>query len=384
VTENFSNPTNHLPIPDVQPLYVTQPHLPPLEEFLPYLEEIWAGKKLTNNGPFHKQLEVALCDFLGVEYVSLFANATISLLAAVRALGLTGEVITTPYSFVATSHALLWNGIVPVFVDIDPLTLNMDPAKIEAAITPQTTGMMPVHVYGHPCDVDAIEAIAQKYELKVIYDAAHAFGVRCHCGSVLQHGDLSVLSFHATKVFNTFEGGAVVSPDAQTKRHIDQLKNFGFENETTVTEVGINGKMSEFNAALGLLQLRYFEEAVQRRQLIDAAYRRGLRDIPGIRCMAIPGEIGTNYAYFPIFVGEDYPLSRDGLYQRLKEAGIYSRRYFYPLISSFPMYRNLPSAAPSHLAVATKVAEQVLCLPIYPALKDEEVAHIIAQIQGAR
>lgn len=348
------------------------------------MEAIWARKKLTNNGPFHQELESALYDFLGVSHISLFANATIALLAAVRALGLSGEVITTPYSFVATSHALLWNGIVPVFVDIDPLTLNMDPAKIEAAITPQTTGIMPVHVYGHPCDVDAIEAIAQKHELKVIYDAAHAFGVRCHCGSVLQHGDLSVLSFHATKVFNTFEGGAVVSPDAQTKRHIDQLKNFGFENEITVTEVGINGKMSEFNAALGLLQLRYFEEAVQRRQLIDAAYRRGLRDIPGIRCMAVPGEIGTNYAYFPIFVGEDYPLSRDGLYQRLKEAGIYSRRYFYPLISSFPMYRNLPSAAPSHLAVATKVAEQVLCLPIYPALKDEEVAHIITQIRSAR
>ena len=382
--ENFGNTPSRLPVPGVQPLFVTQPHLPPLEEFLPYLEEIWAGKKLTNNGPFHKQLEAALCGFLGVEHVSLFANATIALLAAVRALGLSGEVITTPYSFVATSHALLWNGIVPVFVDIDPLTLNMDPAKIEAAITPQTTGIMPVHVYGHPCDVDAIEAIAQKHGLKVIYDAAHAFGVRCHCGSVLQHGDLSVLSFHATKVFNTFEGGAVVSPDAQTKRHIDQLKNFGFENETTVTEVGINGKMSEFNAALGLLQLRYFEEAVQRRQLIDAAYRQGLRDIPGIRCMAVPAETGANYAYFPIFVGEGYPLSRDGLYQRLKEAGIYSRRYFYPLISTFPMYRDLPSAAPSRLAVATKAAGQVICLPMYPALKDEEVAHIIAQIRGAR
>ena len=366
------------------PLFVTQPHLPPLEEFIPYLEEIWAGKKLTNNGPFHKQLEAALCGFLGVEHVSLFANATIALLAAVRALGLSGEVITTPYSFVATSHALLWNGIVPVFVDIDPRTLNMDPARIEAAITPQTTGILPVHVYGHPCDVDAIEAIAQKHGLKVIYDAAHAFGVRCHCGSVLQHGDLSVLSFHATKVFNTFEGGAVVSPDAKTKRHIDQLKNFGFENEITVTEVGINGKMSEFNAALGLLQLRYFEEAVQRRKAIDAAYREGLNDVLGIRCMPGAAEEYANYAYFPILVEPEFPLTRDELYQRLKDVGIYGRRYFYPLISSFPMYRDLPSAAPSRLAVATKVAEQVICLPIYPALKDEEVAHIIAQIRDAR
>ena len=360
------------------PLFVTQPHLPPLGEFIPYLEEIWAGKKLTNNGPFHKQLEVALCGFLGVEHVSLFANATIALLAAVRALGLSGEVITTPYSFVATSHALLWNGIVPVFVDIDPLTLNMDPAKIEAAITPQTTGIMPVHVYGHPCDVDAIEAIAQKHGLKVIYDAAHAFGVRCHCGSVLQHGDLSVLSFHATKVFNTFEGGAIVSPDAQTKRHIDQLKNFGFENETTVTEIGINGKMSEFNAALGLLQLRYFEEAVQRRKAIDAAYREGLKNLLGIRCMPHAVEEYTNYAYFPIFVGPECPITRDELYQRLKDAGVHGRRYFYPLISSFPMYRDLPSANHDNLPKAVRAANEVICLPLYPALSEKEIFEVVS------
>ena len=375
---------NDRPISRESPLFVTQPHLPPLEEFIPYLEEIWARKKLTNNGPFHQELESALCDFLGVSHISLFANATIALLAAVRALGLTGEVITTPYSFVATSHALLWNGVVPVFVDIDPLTLNMDPARIEAAITPQTTGILPVHVYGHPCDVDAIEAIAQKHGLKVIYDAAHAFGVRCHCGSVLQHGDLSVLSFHATKVFNTFEGGAVVSPDAQTKRHIDQLKNFGFENEITVTEVGINGKMSEFNAALGLLQLRYFEEGVQRRKAIDAAYREGLNGLPGLRCMPGTAEEYANYAYFPILVGPEFPLTRDELYQRLKDAGIHSRRYFYPLISTFPMYQDLPSAASSRLPVATKAAGQVICLPMYPVLKDEEIAYIVAQIRSVR
>ena len=360
------------------PLFVTQPDLPPLEEFIPYLKKIWAGKKLTNNGPFHKQLEAALCGFLGVEHVSLFTNATIALLAAVRALGLSGEVITTPYSFVATSHALLWNGIVPVFVDIDPLTLNMDPAKIEAAITLQTTGIMPVHVYGHPCDVDAIDAIAQKHGLKVIYDAAHAFGVRCHCGSVLQHGDLSVLSFHATKVFNTFEGGAVVSPDAQTKRHIDQLKNFGFENETTVTEVGINGKMSEFNAALGLLQLRYFEEAVQRRKAIDTAYREGLNGLPGIRCLPRVSEEYANYAYFPILVGPEFPLTRDELYQRLKDAGVYCRRYFYPLISTLPMYRAFPSADSANLPEAVKAANDVICLPLYPALSEKEIFEVVS------
>lgn len=359
-------------------IFVTQPSLPPLEEFLPYLEEIWANKKLTNNGPFHQQLEAALGDFLGVTHVSLFTNATIALLVAVRALGLKGEVITTPYSFVATSHALLWNGITPVFVDVDPITLNLDPSKIEAAITPRTTGILPVHVYGHPCDVDAIDAVAKKHRLAVLYDAAHAFGVRCHCGSILQHGDLSVLSFHATKVFNTFEGGAIISPDAETKRHIDRLKNFGFENETTVSETGINGKMSEFNAALGLLQLRYFEEAVQRRKAIDTAYREGLEAVPGIQCIPRAGEVFANYAYFPIRVGQEYPLTRDSLYQKLKEAGIYGRRYFYPLISSFPMYRELPSASPEKLAEAVKAAQEVICLPIYPELSEMEVLRVVS------
>ena len=256
-----------------KPIYVTQPSLPPLEDFIPYLETIWNNKILTNCGPFHQQLEKALCRYLGVEHIALFTNATIALITALQALRITGEVITTPYSFVATSHSLLWNGIKPVFVDIDPSTLNLDPKKIEAAITTQTTAIMPVHCYGHPCDVDAIQKIADNYNLKVIYDAAHAFGVQCHCGSILNHGDLSVLSFHATKVFNTFEGGAIICPDAKTKLRIDQLKNFGFVDETIVVAPGINGKMSEFNAALGLLQLKYVDQALARRKEIDLTYR---------------------------------------------------------------------------------------------------------------
>ncbi len=257
-------------------IFVTKPTLPPLEEFVPYLQQIWDNKVLTNGGPFHEQLEQELCEYLGVEHICLFTNGTIALVTALQALRITGEVITTPYSFVATSHSLLWNGIKPVFADIDPNTLNLDPARIEAAITPQTTAIMPVHCYGHPCDVDAIQKIADNYNLKVIYDAAHAFGVQCHCGSVLNHGDLSVLSFHATKVFNTFEGGAIVCPDAKTKVRIDQLKNFGHVGEVTVVAPGINGKMSEFNAALGLLQLKYIDQALARRKEIDAAYRERL------------------------------------------------------------------------------------------------------------
>ena len=268
-----------------KPIYVTQPYLPPLEEFIPYLQEIWNSKILTNNGPFHQQLEQALCEYLGVGHISLFTNGTIALVTALQALRVTGEVITTPYSFVATSHSLLWNGIKPVFVDIDPNTLNLDPAKIEAAITPQTTAIMPVHVYGHPCEVDAIQEIADKYNLKVIYDAAHAFGVQCHCGSLLNHGDLSVLSFHATKVFNTFEGGAIVCPDAKTKLRIDQLKNFGFVDEVTVAAPGINGKMSELNAAIGLLQLKHVDQAIEKRKAIDTHYRKLLNDVKGIRCL---------------------------------------------------------------------------------------------------
>jgi len=367
-----------------EPIYVTQPYLPPLEEFIPYLRQIWDKKILTNGGPFHQQLELALCEFLGVKYISLFTNGTIALVTALQALRIAGEVITTPYSFVATSHSLLWNGIKPVFVDIDPVTFNLDPEKIEAAITPQTTAIMPVHCYGHPCDVEAIQKIADNYNLKVIYDAAHAFGVQdAGGGSILRHGDLSILSFHATKVFNTFEGGAIVCPDAKTKQRIDHLKNFGFVDETTVVAPGINGKMSEFNAALGLLQLQHIDAALAQRQRIDAAYLEALGNIPGIRCPQDAGEQVTNYAYFPILVDADYPLSRDALYLKLKDNDIHARRYFYPLISDFPMYRGLPSANPGNLPMAAKSASQVLCLPIYPALQSREQQRVIDIVQGA-
>lgn len=364
-------------------IYVTQPLLPPLEEFLPYLQQIWESKILTNGGPFHQQLEQALCDYLGVKHIALFTNGTIALVTALQALRITGEVITTPYSFVATSHSLLWNGIKPVFVDIDPLTLNLDPDRIEAAITPQTTAIMPVHCYGHPCDVERIQKIADTYGLKVIYDAAHAFGVQDGQGSILRHGDLSVLSFHATKVFNTFEGGAIVCPDAKTKVRIDQLKNFGHVGEVTVVAPGINGKMSEFNAALGLLQLKYIDQALARRKEINAEYREQLKGVKGIHCLNDAGEKVANYAYFPILVEADYPISRDNLYQNLKDNSIYTRRYFYPLISDFPMYRGLPSAHRENLPVATAAAQQVLCLPIYPDL-DMSVVDDITRIIAAQ
>lgn len=362
-------------------IYVTQPELPPLSEFLPLLEQIWDSRNLTNAGPFHQQLESALCEHLGVQHLSLFTNATIALITALQALRITGEVITTPYSFVATAHSLLWNGIKPVFVDIDPNTLNLDPEKIEAAITPQTTAIMPVHCYGHPCDVDRIDAIAQSYGLKVIYDAAHAFGVKCHCGSVLNHGDLSILSFHATKVFNTFEGGAIICPDAKTKQRIDHLKNFGFVNETTVVASGINGKMSEFNAALGLLQLKSIDEAIARRGEIDARFRDGLRNVDGVRCLGDAGEAVRNFSYFPILIGKNYRTTRDELYQLLREQNIFARRYFYPLISDFPMYRGLPSAAPSNLSVARAAAAAVICLPIYPNLSEQDVDRVVHAIR---
>ena len=364
-----------------KPIYVTQPYLPPIEEFTPYLQKIWDNKILTNGGPFHQQLEKELCGYLGVKHISLFTNGTLALVTALQALRITGEVITTPYSFVATAHSLLWNGIKPVFVDIDPLTLNLDPSKIEAAITPQTTAIMPVHCYGRPCDVDAIQRIADIYNLKVIYDAAHAFGVKCHCGSVLNHGDLSVLSFHATKVFNTFEGGAIVCPDAETKQRIDHLKNFGFVDEVTVVAPGINGKMSEINAAFGLLQLKYVSSAINRRKEIDETYRAGLKQVKGITCLNSDAEVVNNYSYFPILVEPDYPLSRDALYEKLKTNNINARRYFYPLISNFPMYRGLPTASASNLPVASGAAQKVLCLPIYPALNDDELKLVIDEIR---
>lgn len=367
-----------------QPIYVTQPHLPPLAEFMPYLEKIWNSKILTNGGPFHQRLEKALCEYLGVEHIALFSNGTLALVTALQALRITGEVITTPYSFVATAHSLLWNGIRPVFVDIDRDTLNLDPAKIEAAITPQTTAIMPVHCYGHPCDVDAIQKIADNYNLKVIYDAAHAFGVEDEGGSILRHGDLSVISFHATKVFNTFEGGAIVCPDAKTKQRIDHLKNFGFVDEITVVAPGINGKMSELNAALGMLQLQYIEQAIAQRQEIASAYVERLAGIPGIACVRDAGEKVANFSYFPILVERDYPISRDALYQKLRDNNIYSRRYFFPLISDFPMYRGFPSAQRDNLPVATDIAKRVLCLPIYPGLEEEQLAAIVQIIAEPR
>lgn len=363
-----------------KPIYVTQPYLPPLEEFLPYLERIWDSKIVTNGGTFHVQLEEALCEYLGVNHIALFTNGTIGLLTALQSLRITGEVITTPYSFVATCHSLLWNGIKPVFVDVDPQTLNLDSSKIEVAITPQTTAIMPVHCYGHPCNVEAIQEIADTYNLKVIYDAAHAFGVQDTGGSILRHGDLSVVSFHATKVFNTFEGGAIVCPDAKTKVRIDYLKNFGHSGEVNVVAPGINGKMNEFNAALGLLQLKYIDHALAKRRQIDLAYRNRLKGTKGIRCLGDAGEKVANYAYFPILVDDAYPLKRDELYLYLKGKGIYPRRYFYPLISDFPMYRGLPSARRDNLPVAMDASLKVLCLPIYPALDELQVEIIASHV----
>jgi dTDP-4-amino-4,6-dideoxygalactose transaminase len=369
---------------DDQPTFVTKPFLPPLAELIPSLEEIWETRILTNGGPFHQQFETELCEYLGVEYISLFTNATIALITALQALEIAGEVITTPFSFVATSHALIWNNIKPVFVDIDEYSLNLDPSKIEAAITDRTTAILPVHCYGNPCDVEAIDYVAKKYNLKVLYDAAHAFGVDCHCGSILNHGDLSVISFHATKVFNTFEGGAIVSPDAATKSRIDFLKNFGYEDEISVGSVGINGKMSEFNSALGLLQLNYVDDLILQRRIISDKYTRLLSQIAGIVPVGLSGQIRPNYAYYPILVTEHFPVSRDDLFQRLKGSGVNCRRYFYPLISEFPMYHDLPSSNRSELQVAYRKSMQILCLPIYPELNDwmiEKICRIISEVR---
>jgi len=362
------------------PIYVTEPYLPPLEEFIPYLEKIWSSKTLTNNGPFHEQLEQELCDYLGVKYISLFANGTLALITSLQALQITGEVITTPYSFVATSHSLIFKGIKPIFVDIDPVSLNLDPTKIETAITPQTTAILAVHCYGRPCDFQVIQKIADKHSLKVIYDAAHAFNVRDEAGSILRHGDLSILSFHATKVFNTFEGGAIICHDAKTKQHIDNLKNFGFSDEVTVKETGLNGKMSEFNSALGILQLKNIAHAISKRKEIDALYRKKLQGLKGIFCLTEQDKIICNYSYFPVLVKPNYFMNRDELYQKLRENNIYSRRYFYPLISDMPQYKNIPSALKENLPIAKSTAEQVLCLPIYPTLCHEDLQKICSLI----
>lgn len=363
-------------------IYVTQPYLPPLEEFIPYLQQIWENKWLTNGGPFHQEFEKKLARYLGVEHLSLFTNGTIALVTALQSLRITGEVITTPYSFVATTHSLLWNGIKPVFVDINSDTFNIDPEKIEAAITPHTTAILPVHVYGKPCEVEKIQQIADTYGLKVIYDAAHAFGVRYKGESLLKHGDLSILSFHATKVFNTFEGGAIICPDAKAKKRIDDLKNFGFHDELTVVAPGINGKMNEVQAAFGIMQLNTIDKAISRRKQIDTVYRENLATVPGVVCPDLPIETTYNHSYFPILIEKEYPITRDQLYDKMKANGIFVRRYFYPLISTFPMYRGLNSANPSNLPEATKLAEKILCLPIYPNLSTYEQEMVINLIDG--
>ena len=365
-------------------IFVTSPLLPDLNEFVNSLKEIWDAKWITNNGAFHQQLEESLCEYLKVPHICLFANGTLTMMLALHALRITGEVITTPYSFVATTHSIWWCGIKPVFVDVEEQTGNLNPAKIEAAITPKTTAIMPVHVYGNPCDTEAIQQIADKYGLKVIYDAAHAFGVERNGQSILTAGDISSLSFHATKIFSTAEGGALVCHDETTKKRIDFLKNFGFAGETEVVMPGINGKMDEIRAAFGLLNLKLVDDAIAKRRQIALTYRQHLNDVQGIRMIADMPDVKSNYAYFPIFVDEKmYGISRDELYDILKSHHMYGRRYFYPLISTFSPYRGLDSACPNNLPVATKLADSVICLPIYHDLKMNDVQRIIDTIKTA-
>ena len=360
---------------------VTSPLMPDLEELNQYLQDIWQRKWITNNGYYHKELEKALCEYLDVPYVSLFTNGTLPLITALQALRITGEVITTPYSFVATTHSLWWNGIKPVFVDIDLATGNLDPDKIEAAITPRTTAIMPVHVYGKPCDTERIQEIADKYGLKVIYDAAHAFGVKVNGTSILNAGDMSTLSFHATKVYNTIEGGALVMHDEQTKKRIDYLKNFGFAGETEVVAPGINSKMDEMRAAYGLLNLKQVDEAIEARHQVAVKYREALRNVEGISFFDDMPGVKHNYSYFPIFVdAEKYGMTRDELYFKMKEQNVLGRRYFYPLISTFSTYRGLESAKPENLPNAHKMADEVICLPMHHALSEEDVMRIIELI----
>ncbi|ENN7014131.1 DegT/DnrJ/EryC1/StrS family aminotransferase [Enterobacter ludwigii] len=363
-------------------VYVTSPLLPPLEEFIPYLETLWESKILTNSGQFHQQLEEALAAYLGVKNVCLFSNGTLALLTALQTLRITGEVITTPYSFVATSHSLLWNDLTPVFADIDPATFNIDPDRIEELITPKTTAIMPVHCYGIPCDMERIQKIADTYGLKVIYDAAHCFGVKQDNASILNYGDLSVLSFHATKVFNTFEGGAIICHDAKTKQRIDYLKNFGFADETIVMAPGINAKMNEVQAAMGLLQLKYIDSALQERAVIYQRYVELLDSaLPALEYIKPASNIEWNYSYFPVLIREDSAVNRDAIYSELRKHNIFARRYFYPLISAFPMYRHFPTANAQHLPVADEISHAVLCLPIYPGLLVADQRRIIEIIQ---
>ena len=360
---------------------VTSPQLPPLDDFMTYLKDIWERKWITNNGHYHKELEKALCKYLDVPFVSLFTNGTLPLITALQALRITGEVITTPYSFVATTHALWWNGIKPVFVDIDPTTGNLDPNKIEAAITPRTTAIMPVHVYGRPCDTERIQEIADKYGLKIIYDAAHAFGVKVNGTSILNAGNMSTLSFHATKVYNTIEGGALIMHDEQTKKRIDYLKNFGFAGETEVVAPGINSKMDEVRAAYGLLNLKQVDAAIEARHQVATQYKEVLKNVDGITFFDDMQGVKHNYSYFPIFVdAERYGITRDELYFKMKEQNVLGRRYFYPLISSFSTYRGLESAKPENLPNAHKMADEVICLPIHHTLSEKDIHRIIELI----
>lgn len=364
------------------PTYVTQPSLPELNEYIQLLQKIWDSKMLTNNGTFHQEFEQELCTHFKIKNIALLTNGTLALMIALKALRITGEVITTPYSFVATTHALHWNGIKPVFCDITEHDFNINPNKIEALITPQTTAIMPVHVYGNPCDNEKIQEIADIYGLKVIYDAAHAFGVEKNNKSILNWGDLSVLSFHATKTFNTVEGGAIITKDEKLKKRIDFLKNFGFKDETTVIGYGINAKMNEFIAAFGLLQLKNIDINIQKRKQKVKLYRQLLNGIDGITFMDDIENVKHNYTYFPIFIdNKKFTKTRDKVYENLKEKNIFARRYFYPLISQFSAYRALPSAKPENLPVATRLTEQVLCLPLFADLENKIIKQIVSIIQ---
>jgi len=366
-----------------KPIYVTQPSLPELDEFIPYLKEIWDSKILTNNGKFHQVLEEELAKFLGVKFVSLFANATLALLTSMQALRIRGEVITTPYTFVATANSLIWNNLKPVFVDVNSATCNIDADKIEEAITSETTAILPVHVYGNPCEVFKIQELADIYNLKVIYDAAHAFGVNYKETSLLNFGDLSILSFHATKVFNTMEGGAIISHDEKTKKRIDYLKNFGFKDEVTVIASGINSKMNEMQAALGLLQLKDVERNIMKRREIANFYTKAFSSVRGISSLSIvEGVHDFNYSYYPIFIEKEFGKTRDEVYDMLKDHNIFGRRYFYPLISNFPIYRQLESSTLSNLKNANDIADKVICLPIYPDLDKDIVFRIIKLIES--
>ena len=382
---------------------VTSPLLPPKEAFKEMIDRIYDSKWITNNGQYHRQLEAALKDYLKVPALSLFTNVTLPLITALQALRITGEVITTPYSFVATTHSIWWNGCKPVFVDIDPRTGNIDPEKIERAITPSTKAIMPVHCYGKPCDVRRIQEIADTYGLKVIYDAAHAFAleipkneedykrafamasnpfdqleetpqVNVETEPIPNYGDMSTLSFHATKVYNTIEGGAMVMPDDKTKQRIDYLKNFGFAGETTVVGPGINSKMDEMRSAYGLLNLQQVDAAIKARRQVALRYREALRSVEGITFFEDMPGVKHNYSYFPIFIDEKvYGTSRDALYAKMKDANVLGRRYFYPLISEFSTYRGLESADPTNLPNAHKMADGVLCLPMHHALSEEDI-----------